>query len=330
MTKKLKWGVMSTAKIGLQKVIPAMQQGKLCDVQAIASRNMTSAHEAAKKLGIPKAYDSYEALLDDPSIEAIYIPLPNHLHVPMAIKALKADKHVLCEKPVGMNQQEARNLMAEAEKHPHLKVMEAFMYRFHPQFIQIHYILKSGAIGEIKSMHSTFFYFNNNPEDIRNQADIGGGGLLDIGCYCISGSRYIMGGKPVRVSGALELDPKLKIDRLASGILDFGGKTATFTCSTQMKFQATMEVYGSKGKLVIDNPFVPPANQSTGFHVINENGEEHFEVAAANQYALMADAFAESVLNNKPVPTPLDDALENMQVIDGIFKSAQDGEWIDL
>ena len=232
--KKLNWGILSTAKIGIEKVIPAMQQGKLSKIVAIASRTHESAREAAKNLKIPKAFGSYQDLLDDTSIDAVYIPLPNHMHVPWTIKALAANKHVLCEKPIALTATEAKELLKETEKFPHLKVMEAFMYRHHPQWIRALELINGGGIGMVKTVHSFFSYYNDDPENIRNMVDIGGGGLMDIGCYCISLARLIFDEEPQRVFGKIEYDPGFETDRICSGILDFVQGTSTFTCSTQL------------------------------------------------------------------------------------------------
>jgi len=179
--KKLRWGVLSTANIGLEKVIPAMQQGEYCEMAAIASQSLEKGQAAAAQLGIPKACGSYDELLADAEIDAVYIPLPNHLHVPWAIKALKAGKHVLCEKPIGLTTAEAKELLVEARKHPELKVMEAFMYRHHPQWQRALQLVNEGKIGALQTIHSFFSYYNADPENIRNMAQIGGGGLMDIG-----------------------------------------------------------------------------------------------------------------------------------------------------
>jgi predicted dehydrogenase len=210
--KKIRWGVLSTAKIGRERVIPAMQAGAYCSIDAIASRNEAQAKQTAAALNIPKAYGSYEALLKDADIDAVYIPLPNHLHVPWAIKALAANKHVLCEKPIGLTAAEAKQLQQAASQKPQLKIMEAFMYRFHPQWQQIKKIMQDGTIGELKTIESFFSYYNTDANNIRNQKDIGGGGLMDIGCYCISLSRFIFDAEPESVLGNIDLDPQSQTD----------------------------------------------------------------------------------------------------------------------
>lgn len=328
--KRIKWGVLSTAKIGVEKVIPAMQQGYYSQFEAIASRSLEAAQEAAVNLQIPKAYGSYEELLADPEIEAVYIPLPNHLHVPWAIRCLDAGKHVLCEKPIAMNAKEAATLLEHAKKYPHLKIMEAFMYRHHPQIQMVKQMVDQKRIGDLRNVHAAFSYYNVDPENVRNKADIGGGGLLDIGCYCISLARFLFGAEPKRVSGSVEFDPELKIDRLASGILEFETGTATFSCATQLIEHRQAVLLGTKGKILIEDPFVPVAEKATHvLHQVGEDGREHmFE--QINQYTLQGDLFSLVIQNDSPVPTPLEDAVGNMRVIDAVFESAKKGAWISL
>jgi predicted dehydrogenase len=327
---KVSWGVLSTARIGTQKVIPAMQKGEHSQIAGIASRDLQKARTAAKELGIPKAYGSYEELLADKDIEAIYNPLPNHLHVEWTLKALEAGKHVLCEKPLGMNLQEVENLQKKVKKYPNLKVMEAFMYRFHPQWQRIRTLMDGGTIGRLRNIHAMFSYYNDNPRDIRNQADIGGGGLLDIGCYCISVSRFLFNSEPLRVSGSIEYDPKLKTDRLVSGILDFGESTSTFTCSTQLANHQHADVFGTKGRIEIEYPFTPPTDSST--KIVHHAGSEKKEIVfeRCNQYTLQGDSFSRAIRDNTTVPTPLEDGVANMRVIERILESSRKGAWVKV
>lgn len=326
----VRWGILSTAKIGIEKVIPAMQRARGCEIVAIASRDMTKARDAARELGIPKAYDSYQALLDDPDIDAIYNPLPNHLHVPWSIAALQAGKHVLCEKPIGLNVEEAERLLEAARRHPHLKVMEAFMYRHHPQWRLAKAKVDRGEIGELKTIQSFFSYRNLDPHDIRNQAEIGGGGLMDIGCYNISLSRFIFGAEPQRVLGIVEFDPQFKTDRLASGILDFGRGTSTFTCATQIAPYQRVNIFGTEGRIEIEIPFnAPPDVPCRMWH---QRGKEVEEILLdpADQYTIQGELFAQAILENKPVPTPLEDAVANMKVIEAIFQSGREKSWVSM
>lgn len=319
---KVRWGILSTAKIGVKKVIPAMQYGKYCEVTGIGSRNLNRARSVAHKLGIPKTYGSYEELLEDPDIDAVYIPLPNHLHVPWSTKALQAGKHVLCEKPIGLSAEEGRKLQAEASRYPELKLMEAFMYRFHPQWLKTKELIGEGIIGELKTIQSFFSYFNDDPENIRNMAGIGGGGLMDIGCYCISLSRYLFEDEPDHVSGAMEYDPELKVDRLVSGALGFEKGTSVFTCSTQLFPGQRVSIYGTEGSIEIEIPFNAPPDKSTRLWLVTDAGRKEFNFDPANQYTIQADLFSRAILDNTDVPTPLEDAIANMEVIDALKENA--------
>ena len=327
---KIRWGILSTAKIGTAKVIPAMQQGEFCEVAAICSRDLARAKATAEELGIPKAYGSYEDLLADPEIDAVYNPLPNHLHVEWSLKAIAAGKHVLCEKPIDLSSTEGRRLVEAAENHPDLKVMEAFMYRHHPQWRKTKELVDSGQIGDLRTIHAHFAYFNRNADDIRNQPDAGGGALMDIGCYCISLSRFLYGGQPQRVFGLVERDPDFGTDRVTSGILDFGTGTTTFTCSTQMFLSQRVNIYGTTGRIEIEIPFnAPPDKPTRIWHQTAESFEEiTFDIC--DQYTIQGDLFAQAILNNTPVPTPLSDAIENMVTIEAVFASAESESWKTL
>ena len=328
--RKIRWGVLSTANIGLKKVIPAMQRGQYCEVVAIASRHLESARAAAAQLGIPKAYGSYEDLLADPEIEAIYNPLPNNLHVPWSLKALEASKHVLCEKPIALTSAEAQTLVDAAKRLPHLKVMEAFMYRHHPQWQRARQLIHAGEIGPVRTIHSFFSYFLTDPQNIRNRADVGGGGLMDIGCYNISLSRFIFDREPVRVCGMVEYDPQFKTDRLASGLLDFGDGTATFTYATQLVPYQRVNIYGTQGRVEIEIPFnAPPDRPCKMWH---QRGTEIDEIVLdlCDQYTIQGDLFSLAILNDTPVPTPLEDAVANMKVMEAILESARRGAWIQM
>ena len=326
--QKVRWGVLSTANIGVGQVIPAMQQGAYCDMAAIASRSLASAQSVAAQLGIPKAYGSYEALLADPDIDAIYNPLPNHLHVPWTIKALQAGKHVLCEKPIAMNAAEAQSLLDVARQYPALKVMEAFMYRFHPQWQRALQLVREGGIGELRTVQSFFSYYLDDPNNVRNIAEAGGGAMLDIGCYTISLSRFIFGAEPNRIFGTVEYDPRFKTDRFASAILDFGRGTATFTCSTQLVPYQRVNIFGTTGRVEIEIPFNAPANRPCKIWYEHGDTTEEIQVAASNHYTLQGDGFSQAILNNTPVPTPLEDAVANMKVIEAVFQSGKSGTWV--
>jgi len=327
---KIRWGVLSTAKIGTETVIPAMQLGEYCTVTAIASRQLKKAQAAAGQLGIKKAYGSCEELLADPDIDAVYIPLPNHLHVSWAIKALKAGKHVLSEKPIGLNAAEAQKLLGVARKFPRLKVMEAFMYRHHPQWQWAKQKVTEGKIGEVRTIQSFFSYYNVNSDNIRNKADIGGGGLMDIGCYCISLSRFIFGAEPLQVCGIMEEDPNMKVDRLTSGILEFSSATSTFTCATQLVPFQRVNIFGTKGRIEIEIPFNAPSDRPCKVWYGDGNRIEEVVLEVCNQYTIQGDLFSQAVMEDREVPVPLEDAVANMQVIDALVSSAGSGSWVQV
>jgi len=328
--KKIRWGVLSTARIGTKKVIPAMQLGEYCTVTAIASRRLEKAQAAASQLGIEKAYGSYEELLADPDIDAVYIPLPNHLHVPWSIKALNANKHVLCEKPIGLNAAEAQKLLGVARKFPRQKIMEAFVYKHHPQWQWVKQKVSKGEIGEVRTIQSFFSYYNSDPNNIRNKADLGGGGLMDIGCYCISLSRFIFEDKPRRVCGIIEEDTNMKIDRLTSGILEFADGTSIFTCATQLVRYQRVNIFGTKRRIEIEIPFNAPPDRSCKVWYGDSTRVEEVAFEVCNQYTIQGDLFSRAVLEDREVPVPLEDAVENMQVIDALVRSVESKSWVNF
>jgi len=328
--RKIRWGVLSTARIGTNQIIPAMQQGTLTEVTAIASRDKQRAAEVAEKLGIPRAYGSYAELLADPEVDAVYIPLPNEQHVPWSIKALEAGKHVLCEKPIALTADEAQTLVEASSHYPHLKVMEAFMYRHHPQWQRAKGLMTAGALGDVRTIQSFFSYSNLDPANIRNQAEHGGGGLMDIGCYNISLSRFIFGEEPTRVCAKVEYDPQFKTDRLVSSLLDFPSGTATFTCSTQLSPYQRVNIFGTTGRVEIEIPFNAPAKRPCRIWYAHDSTVDELILDACNQYTLQGDAFSRAIIDNTPVPTPLEDAVANMRVIDAIIRSGREGKWVEV
>jgi predicted dehydrogenase len=328
--RKVRWGIMSTARIGREKVIPAMQQGAYCDILAIASRDEARARQAAQHLGIPRSHGSYEALLADPDIEAVYIPLPNHLHVEWSLKAIHAGKHVLCEKPLGLNAANARKLLTAAEAHPGLKIMEGFMYRHHPQWQRAKLLVDRGKIGEMRAIQSFFAYYNVAPDNIRNRTATGGGGLMDIGCYPVSLSRFLFEAEPLRVCGVMDLDPVFQTDRQVSGVMVFGAGIATFTCGTQLASYQRVNILGTDGRIEIEIPFNAPPDQPCRLWYQSGNQTEEIQVEICDQYTIQGDLFAKAVLDDTPVPIPLSDAVANMQVIDALRLSAGSGTWVSI
>ncbi len=325
---RIRWGVLSTAKIGREKVIPATQRSQFGHVTAIASRDLPRAQSLASKLGIERAHGSYEALLADSNVDAVYIPLPNHLHVPWSIRAIEAGKHVLCEKPIGLSVAEAEQLVAAAAAQPQLKVMEAFMYRFHPQWQTARELVRDGRIGQLRTIGTLFSYFNDDPQNIRNRHEWGGGALMDIGCYPISLSRFLFGAEPQRVFGQIERDPTTNVDRLTSALLEFPTGTATFTCSTQIAPYQRVNIFGTSGRIEIEIPFNAPPDRPCRLWLQTSGefaGTEEILCDVCDQYTLQADAFARAVLDDTPVPTPLTDAVANMRVIERIVASAERG-----
>jgi predicted dehydrogenase len=326
--KKIRFGVLSTARIGVQKVIPAMQHGKHTEVVAIASRSLEKARDVVRHLGIPRWYGSYEALLSDPDVDAVYNPLPNDQHVRWSIRALQAGKHVLCEKPIGLSSAQGRDLVAAARRHPRLKVMEAMMYRHHPQWRKAKELVETGQIGNLKAIQVFFTFYNDDSSNIRNNPLKGGGALMDIGCYAASLSRWLFNAEPQRVFGLLENDPRFRVDRLASAILDFGVGHATFTCSTQVAPFQRAHVAGTEGHIELSQAvFNPPNDRPCVIRLMRGGKIEQLKLEVCNQYGIMADRFAEAILNDAPVAIPLEDALGNMEVIDAIFASGGNG-WI--
>jgi predicted dehydrogenase len=327
----VRFGVIGTARIAMEKVVPAMQKSAHCRIVAIASRDLARAEAAAKALGIPRAHGSYEALLQDPEIEAVYNPLPNHLHVPLSIAAAEAGKHVLCEKPIALSAKEARLLLAARDRTGKL-IQEAFMVRCHPQWLRARELVRSGAIGTLRVVQGSFSYMNRDPANVRNQADIGGGGVYDIGCYPIVGSRFLFESEPLRVASQIEHDPHFATDRLTSALLQFPTGQALFFCSTQLVPYQRMQILGTDGRIEIEIPFNAPPDRACRIFVDDgsELGDrsariETFDVV--NQYTLQGDLFADAVRNGRALPFPLEDSVKNMRVLDAVFRAGRSGRF---
>jgi predicted dehydrogenase len=332
MTPKIRWGVLGCAGIAAKAVIPAIQSSRFGRVTAIASRNGDKARQMAERFGIAKAYGSYEDLLADPEIDAIYNPLPNHLHVPLTIKALEQGKPVLCEKPIALNAAEAKTLLA-AQEAAGLPVAEAFMVRHHPQWKKARALISEGRLGDVSVIQTIFSYYLDDPRNVRNQADIGGGGLFDVGCYAINTARYLFDAEPLRGIALMERDPTFGTDRLASGLLAFpDGRQLAFTCSTQLALTQKVTVLGTRGRLEIPVPFNAPADLPTRLVLddgrdLDGGGRIEIAIEPVNQYREQADAFCEAVLSGTPLVTGLKGAIANMKVIDALFRSAESGRW---
>jgi predicted dehydrogenase len=329
--QKVRWGVLGVATIATSKVIPAMQRGEWCEIAGIASRDRAKAEEAARSLGIPRAYGSYQEMLADPAIEAVYNPLPNHLHVAWSIRAAEAGKHVLCEKPVGMNVGETLELIAARDR-TGVTVGEAFMVQTHPQWVRTMELVRGGRIGQLRSAMGSFSYFKLDAGNIRNIREYGGGGLMDIGCYPIKTSRMVFGEEPARVSGVVVRDPRFGIDMLASAILDYPSGHCIFTCGTQVVAYQSMQFLGTTGRIQIEIPFNPLSGKTSRIRIddgrdLTGSGVTVEEFAPCDQYTIQGDLFSRAIREGAAPPVPLEDSLKNMAVIDAIFRSAETGKW---
>ena len=328
--KKVVWGVLSTAKIGRDRVLPGMRKSDLLEIRAIASRDGARARSAAEALGIPKAYGSYDALFADPEIEAIYNPLPNHLHVPLTLAAAAAGKHVLCEKPIALTADEATALRAAAGK---VLIAEAFMVRFHPQWLRARELLREGRIGALRAVQMFFGYNNVDPANVRNKADIGGGGLYDIGCYAIVAGRFFFGADPLRGIALVDRDPTFHTDRLTSALVDFGnGRRLDFTISTQIAPHQRLQLCGTKGRIEIPIPVNAPQGAATRISIDDCSSLEGTGIVTetlppSDQYQLQGEAFSRAVRGEIPLAYGVEDAIANMRVIDALFRSEKSGRW---
>jgi predicted dehydrogenase len=326
----VRWGILSTANIGRSKVVPGMMKSPLCNVVAVGSRNEAAARQMADELGIPDAYGSYEALLAAPDIEAIYNPLPNHLHVPLTLAAARAGKHVLCEKPVALTAAEAAQLK---DAPPGILIAEAFMVRHHPQWLAARDIVRSGEIGELRAVNVLFSYFNDDPANVRNQADIGGGGLYDIGCYAIVSGRFLFETEPARVVSMIERDPTFRTDRQSSGLADFGaGRHLTFTVSTQLVPYQRVQALGTKGRLEIQIPFNAPQGEATRIFIdsgasLSDGSARTVELPPSDQYQLQGEAFSRAVRGVAPLAYGVDDAVMNMRILDALYRAGRTSLW---
>ena len=329
--QKVKWGVLGVAGIAVKRVIPAMQKGNWSEIAAIASRDPRKAKDAATRFDIAKACGSYEELLADPEIEAIYNPLPNHLHVPWSIKAAEAGKHVLCEKPICLTVHEAKKLLAARDRCC-VKIGEAFMVKTHPQWLRARDLVTKGVVGKLRSILGAFSYFNRDPKNVRSVPEWGGGGLMDIGCYPITISRWIFGDEPLRVLAMLENDPEFGTDRLTSAMMEFPSGHSVFTCSTQLVPYQRMQLLGTEGRIEMKIPFNAPNDRPS--EILIDNGKDVLgsgitveTIPTCDQYTIQGDAFSQAIREGTEVPVPLEDAISNMAVIEAMFRSANTGRW---
>jgi predicted dehydrogenase len=333
MKKKLKWGVLSTAKIGREKVIPAMANSDLYEVYGIASRDLDRAEETAKSLGIPKAYGSYEDLINDPEIDVVYNPLPNDMHVPYTLKCIEAGKHVLCEKPLALNNEEIDGLIAARDKH-NVKVGEAFMVASNPQWLKARDLVRKGYLGKIKAVQGFFSYFNDDKDNIRNIEEMGGGGVWDIGCYPVFTSRFVLEKEPGRVVSMLEFDPQFRTDKLGSVLIDYHDIQMTFSISTQLTPYQRMLFFGEEKIMEIRIPFNAPSEQPNEIYIhegdFSAAYAEKISLPVSNQYTQQAIDFSKAILEDKEVPVSLESAKANTLVLQAIFESASSEKWVNI
>ena len=327
--KPIRWGVLGTANIFKKKLLPAMKESELVEIYAVASRSAEKAEETAREHKIPIWFGSYEELLADDTIEAVYIPLPNHLHAEWSKKAANAGKQVLCEKPFAMNAKEGEEAIDTIHSRGVL-FMEAFMYRFHPQWAKAKELIQQGEIGDIRTVHSMFSYNLPDPKNIRNIKEWGGGGLMDIGCYCVSAARYLIGREPKRVMASIQRDPEFGTDMLTSAVLDFDGIHAAFTVSTRAQDFQHVSVLGSNGAIDIERPFQPYKDSSAGITLDSGPDHRRIEVGTHDQYQLMLEAFSRAIRNGDTAPRSPEDAINNQRVLDALFASETSGRWEDI
>jgi len=330
---KLKWGVLGASKLAREKVIPAMAGHQAFEVNAIASRDMEKAREAAEKLAVPRYFGSYEALIQDPEIDVVYIPLPNDLHVEYTLKCIKAGKHVLCEKPLSLKAEDIDRLIRARDKHQ-VKVGEAFMVQSHPQWIKAKQIVQGGDLGKVSLIHGFFSYYNVKPENIRNKPEHGGGAIWDIGCYPVFTSRMVLGEEPIRLVASMEYDPNFGTDKLASVIMEFPSARAVFSVSTQLVPYQRMQFFGEQKELEIRIPFNAPPDRPCEIRIATGDiFRENFDTLSfetCNQYTLQAEDFTKAVVEDGEVPVTLENAKANAKVLEAIFRSAKERKWIDL
>ena len=330
--RPVRWGILGAANIAVKKVAPAMQRGARCDVVAIASRDLGKAQRAAHELGLQRAYGTYEELLADPDVEAIYNPLPNHLHVPWTIRAAEAGKHVLCEKPIALSADEARTLL-EVRERTGVRIGEAFMVRNHPQWLAVRDLVKQGRIGDLRVVAGHFSYFKRDPNDVRSVLEWGGGGLMDVGCYPITMTRWLFGEEPESVIGIVDRDPELRIDRVVSALMRFpSGGQATFTCAMQLVHYQRMQLHGTRGRIEVQIPFNAPNDRPCRIFVddgreLGDRSAEAIDFTVVDQYTLQGDNFSAAIRGDGDVPVGVEDAVANMAVIDAVFRSADSGRW---
>lgn len=331
MAKKVTWGIIGTASIARRRFVPGIKQAKKAELAAVASRNLLKAEEFSSEFEIPKAYGSYEELLSDPDIQAVYIPLPNHLHCEWVIKAAKAGKHVLCEKPLGTDPKECRKMIDACNKAGVL-LMEGFMYRLHPRTIVMKELLDSGKIGDVKTIVAVSTHLRPTDGDVRFSGEKGSGVLMDVGVYCVNAARYLFGMEPSAVYGTASFMADTGVDTSFSAMMEFpGGRVSLFDCSYDTSYRQYLEVGGTQGALYSDRPFVPGDGPKTlDFTRQGSMDTEKVRVRGVDQFRAEIDAFSEAIIKGLPSPLDPEDAVKNIQVVQALMKSAQTGKKVEL
>jgi predicted dehydrogenase len=327
--KKIRIGVLGVSNHLLKRIVLPLKNTSNCYIYGIASRDKYKALSFAKEFDIEKIYESYESLLKDPNIDVVYIPLPNHMHKEWIIKVAKAGKNILCEKPLCLNRDEVINckeVMLESK----VQVMEAFMYQFHPLWIQVQNIIRTNQIGAIQYIHTSFAYNNPNEKNIRNIKEFGGGALMDIGCYAVSVPRFLLQKEPQKVVSIMKEHPVFKTDMLSSAILDFGNTVSTFTVSTASENNQSVEIIGNAGRISIPSPFNTYVDTPSQITISTQQGTRVIDFPVCDQYGLMFESFSKAILENSNVPIPIDDSLRNLKVLDAIITSSKTKNWVEL
>lgn len=328
--EKINWGILSTSRIAVRRLIPAIQATTTGRVHGLASRDGEKAEKVCRELNLSRWYGSYEEMLADPDIRAVYNPLPNHLHLPYTLAALQAGKHVLVEKPLTCNAGQAQVMNEALQRYPHLKVMEAFMYRFHPQWQKVREIMQSGRLGTPRTIHAWFSYFSDDAQDYRQNPQMGGGALLDVGCYCISVARMLFADEPEQALAVMDIDPRFGIDRLVSGQLQFKRGLAAFTCASQLAEHQHVHIFGDRAALMVETPFIPPLDRPVRLILQNEEKREEILLPPQDHFVLQCEAFQRAILDDTAVPWPLSDSVNNMRIIDAVSASHHAHAWVTV
>jgi len=326
-----RWGILSTAKIAREQLLPAMQDAENGVVTAIASRDKSRAQALAGRFGVPHAFGSYEELLASDTVDGVYIPLPTSQHIEWSLKAAEAGKHVLCEKPIALNAGEIGPLIEARNKHKVL-ICEAFMVFYHPQWHKVHQLIADGSIGRLRHVQGAFSYFNVDPANMRNQVDLGGGGLPDIGVYPTVSTRLATKSEPRRIQATVERDPKFGTDRYASVKADFGDFEMSFYCSTQMALRQFMVFHGEKGFIEVHAPFNAGdyGHAAITLHNAAHDQAQTFRFPGVRQYRLEVEAFARAAQGESEPVFTLENSVLNQKVIDAIYRAGESGGWEDV